>query len=88
MQYTKQPWFTTMTKAVLVFFVLAVVLVAMSLPAAADTIEIRQTESPRMCVSPKGPVPCAFLIAMINRMQSRCGSGCETQQTCALKEKK
>lgn len=55
---------------------------------AEDAFEIRKVEQPRLCVVGQQAMPCAWMLAMMQRMRARCGlnMGCAGQKTCALKD--
>ena len=66
-----------------VFLILASLLAGAHKASAAE-LEIIQTERPAMCQTLMEPLPCAFMLAMIERMRSHC-QGCNGNKTCALK---
>ena len=60
---------------------LALMIATSSSAFALDTLEIKETTTPALCAVPGAPVPmpCAFAIAMMQKVMSMCsGGGCNS----------
>ena len=65
-----------------VFWMLAALIVGAHKASAAE-LEVIQTEKPAMCQTRTEPMPCAFILAMIEKMRSHCQT-CNGNKTCAV----